>query len=107
MDSAIECWIASRVATEILFLPMATFVRQDQNYAQLKALLITFTRIWAAIKRETLPALSEGVATPEEIDAIFKDVLKTLKGSWKRCVVGLDIVLAIEEHYAEVRKGVP
>jgi 3-hydroxyacyl-CoA dehydrogenase len=33
-----------------------------------------------AIKRETLLTLSEGVATPKEIDAIFKDVLKTPKG---------------------------
>ena len=65
-------------------------------------------RIWAAIKRETLLALDEGVATPEEIDGIFKAVLKTPKGPCEQMdVVGLDVVLDIEKHYAEVRPGLP
>ncbi|KAJ5160364.1 Dehydrogenase multihelical [Penicillium canariense] len=64
--------------------------------------------IWAAIKRETLLALSEGVCTPQEIDAIFKDVLKTPKGPCEQMdVVGLDVVLDIENHYADSRAGVP
>ncbi|CAI7613765.1 unnamed protein product [Penicillium bialowiezense] len=67
-----------------------------------------YNRIWAAIKRETLLTLSEGVATPKEIDAIFKDVLKTPKGPCEQMdVVGLDVVLDIENHYAESREGVP
>ncbi|TPX11537.1 uncharacterized protein E0L32_007748 [Thyridium curvatum] len=67
-----------------------------------------YNRIWAAIKRETLLAVSEGIATPEEIDAIFKDVLKTPKGPCEQMdVVGLDVVLDIEEHYAETRPGIP
>jgi 3-hydroxyacyl-CoA dehydrogenase len=66
------------------------------------------TRIWAAIKREALLTLSEGVATPEEIDSIFKDVLKTSKGPCEQMdVVGLDVVLDIEEHYAQNRTGIP
>ena len=66
------------------------------------------SRIWAAIKRETLLTLSEGVATPREIDAIFKDVLKTSKGPCEQMdVVGLDVVLDIENHYAESRDGIP
>jgi 3-hydroxyacyl-CoA dehydrogenase len=65
-------------------------------------------RIWAAIKREALLTLSEGVATPEEIDAIFKDVLKTPKGPCEQMdVVGLDVVRDIEQHYADVRSGIP
>jgi 3-hydroxyacyl-CoA dehydrogenase len=65
-------------------------------------------RIWAAIKREALLTLSEGVATPEEIDAIFKDVLKTPKGPCEQMdVVGLDVVRDIEQHYADVRPGIP
>jgi 3-hydroxyacyl-CoA dehydrogenase len=65
-------------------------------------------RIWAAIKRETLLALSEGIATPEEIDSIFKDVLKTPKGPCEQMdVVGLDVVLDIEQHYADEREGIP
>ncbi|OJJ53542.1 hypothetical protein ASPSYDRAFT_212492 [Aspergillus sydowii CBS 593.65] len=67
-----------------------------------------YNRIWAAIKRETLLALSEGVCNPEEIDAIFKDVLKTPKGPCEQMdVVGLDVVLDIEKHYAEARSGLP
>jgi len=67
---------------------------------------LTSVRIWAAIKRETLLTISEGVATPEEIDAIFKDVLKTPKGPCEQMdVVGLDVVLDIEKHYAETRLG--
>lgn len=30
-----------------------------------------FNRIWAAIKREVLSVLAEGVSTPEEIDAVW------------------------------------
>lgn len=66
------------------------------------------TRIWAAIKREALLTLAEGVATPQEIDGIFKDVLKTPKGPCEQMdVVGLDVVRDIEQHYADVRQGVP
>ncbi|KMU74308.1 3-hydroxyacyl-CoA dehydrogenase [Coccidioides immitis RMSCC 3703] len=58
-----------------------------------------YNRIWAAIKREALSVAAEGVATPEEIDAIYKDVLKTPKGPFEQMdVVGLDVVLDIEEH---------
>ncbi|CAK7236112.1 hypothetical protein SEUCBS140593_009508 [Sporothrix eucalyptigena] len=67
-----------------------------------------YNRIWAAIKRETLQVLDEGVATPEEIDSLFKAVLQTPKGPCAQMdTVGLDVVLAIEEHYAEERKDLP
>ncbi|KIA75448.1 3-hydroxyacyl-CoA dehyrogenase [Aspergillus ustus] len=67
-----------------------------------------YNRIWAAIKRETLLALSEGICEPQEIDAIFKDVLKTPKGPCEQMdIVGLDVVLDIENHYAEARSGLP
>lgn len=65
-------------------------------------------RIWAAIKRETLLALSEGVASPQEIDAMFKNILKTSKGPCEQMdVVGLDVVLDIENHYRELRLPLP
>lgn len=52
--------------------------------------------------------VEEGVASPEEVDAIYRSVLKTLKGPCEQMdVVGLDVVLAIENHYAEVRSGLP
>ena len=52
--------------------------------------------------------IQEGVATPAEVDGIFKDVLKTPKGPCEQMdIVGLDVVLDIEEHYARQRFGLP
>lgn len=66
------------------------------------------SRIWAAIKREALLTAADGAATPQEIDAIFKDVLQTKKGPFELMdTVGLDVVLDIENHYASVRMGIP
>lgn len=74
----------------------------------LSSVTLTFIRIWAAIKREALFAAADGVATPQEIDEVFKDVLKTPKGPFQQMdVVGLDVVLDIEEHYATARPGIP
>lgn len=73
-----------------------------------KLKLTAIHRIWAAIKRETLLVLSEDVGTPEEVDAIFKDVLKTGAGPCELMdKVGLDVVLDIEKHYADSRPGLP
>ncbi|KAJ5807005.1 hypothetical protein N7474_010597 [Penicillium riverlandense] len=77
-------------------------------YVRKSSIGYLYNRIWAAIKRETLLTLSEGVSTPQEIDAIFKDVLKTPKGPCQLMdVVGLDVVLDIENHYADSRAGIP
>lgn len=67
-----------------------------------------YNRIWAAIKREALLAAAEGAGTPEEIDAIFRGVLKTAKGPFELMdIVGLDVVLDIEQHYASARRDIP
>jgi 3-hydroxybutyryl-CoA dehydrogenase len=67
-----------------------------------------FNRIWAAIKRECLMVVDEGVATPDDIDAMW---LMFVGGGIPpfRLMdrVGLDVVLAIEQHYASVRQGIP
>ena len=48
------------------------------------------------------------MATPTEIDTIFTDVLKTDKGPFEQMdVVGLDVVLNIEDHYAATRADIP
>ncbi|KAL7808784.1 hypothetical protein V8C44DRAFT_366582 [Trichoderma aethiopicum] len=58
-------------------------------------------RLWAAIKRETLTILAEGVSVPEEIDALWKEMFA--KSRLLPCLtmdlVGLDTVAYIEEHY--------
>ncbi|HUJ34857.1 MAG TPA: 3-hydroxyacyl-CoA dehydrogenase family protein [Solirubrobacteraceae bacterium] len=67
-----------------------------------------FNRIWAAIKRECLMVVDEGVAAPEDVDGMW--TIFTAPGIPPFRLmdrVGLDVVLAIEEHYASVRSGLP
>lgn len=67
-----------------------------------------YNRIWAAIKREALAVAAEGVATPEEIDEIFRLTLGIQRGPFRMMdAVGLDVVLDIEEHYAAERPHLP
>jgi 3-hydroxybutyryl-CoA dehydrogenase len=67
-----------------------------------------FNRIWAAIKRESLSVVEEGVANLEDVDRMFNLFTAHQPAPFRLMDrVGLDVVLAIEEHYAEVRKDVP
>ena len=67
-----------------------------------------FNRIWAAIKRECLMVVEEGVATPEDVDEMWRIFTRPGIPPFRLMDrVGLDIVLAIEEHYADVRDGIP
>ena len=67
-----------------------------------------FNRIWAAIKRECLMVVEEGVASPEDVDALWKIFTRAGVPPFRRMDrIGLDVVLAIEEHYATVRDGIP
>jgi 3-hydroxybutyryl-CoA dehydrogenase len=61
-----------------------------------------FNRIWAAIKRESLAVVAEGVARPEDVDGMFKVNWGVPAGPFQMMdVVGLDVVLDIENHYAQ------
>lgn len=65
-------------------------------------------RIWAAIKRESLCVAAEGIADPETIDRIYCETQGTPAGPFRLMdQVGLDIVLQIEEHYAQVFPHLP
>lgn len=67
-----------------------------------------FNRIWAAIKRESLMVVHEGVATPEDVDRIWREAFGTAATPFRMIdQVGLDVALDIEEHYARVREDVP
>jgi 3-hydroxybutyryl-CoA dehydrogenase len=62
-----------------------------------------FNRIWAAIKREALMVVAEGVSTPADVDRIFELSVGTKGGPFRLMdMVGLDVVLDIEEHYASL-----
>jgi 3-hydroxybutyryl-CoA dehydrogenase len=67
-----------------------------------------FNRIWAAIKRECLMVVEEGVADAEDVDEMWKIFTRPGIPPFRLMDrVGLDVVLAIEEHYASVRPGIP
>jgi 3-hydroxybutyryl-CoA dehydrogenase len=67
-----------------------------------------FNRIWASIKRECLMVVQEGVATPEDVDEMWKIFTRPGIPPFRLMDrVGLDVVLSIEEHYASVRPGLP
>ncbi|KAI9933196.1 hypothetical protein ASPWEDRAFT_743804 [Aspergillus wentii DTO 134E9] len=67
-----------------------------------------FNRLWAAIKREVMNILAEGVSAPEEIDAMWME--NFVEGRIPPCrtmdKVGLDTVAFIERHYIQER-GLP
>lgn len=59
-----------------------------------------FNRVWAAIKRESLAVIAEGVARPEDVDGLFKVALGVAVGPFQMMdLVGLDVALDIENHY--------
>lgn len=64
-----------------------------------------FNRIWAAIKRECLMVLAEGVSTPEELDTVWAQMFSAGKAGPCAMMdaVGLDTVELIEEHYMKER----
>jgi 3-hydroxybutyryl-CoA dehydrogenase len=65
-------------------------------------------RIWAAIKREALAVVAEGVAEPADVDRLFAMVMRTPSGPFRMMDrVGLDVVLDIENNYAAARPGLP
>jgi 3-hydroxybutyryl-CoA dehydrogenase len=67
-----------------------------------------FNRIWAAIKRECLMVVEEGVAGPEDVDEMWRIFTRAGIPPFRLMDrVGLDVVLNIEEHYAAVREGIP
>ncbi|KAL3264410.1 hypothetical protein ABHI18_000818 [Aspergillus niger] len=63
-------------------------------------------RAWAAIKREILNILAEGVSTPDEIDFLWKEMFQR-PTSDQPCQlmdrIGLDTVAAIEDNYIQER----
>jgi 3-hydroxyacyl-CoA dehydrogenase len=65
---------------------------------------LIFNRIWAAIKRESLDVIAEGVAEPKDIDILFKDWFASQRGpSEMMDEVGLDTVYNIEKNYVQQR----
>jgi 3-hydroxybutyryl-CoA dehydrogenase len=69
--------------------------------AQRESTGFIFNRVWAAIKRESLSLVAEGVSTPADLDAMWMINMHTPIGPFRLMdKVGLDVVLDIENHYA-------
>jgi 3-hydroxybutyryl-CoA dehydrogenase len=66
-----------------------------------------YNRIWAAIKRESLAVVAEGVSTPQVVDELYQRITGSLGPFRAMDKVGLDVVLDIEENYAAVRPAIP
>lgn len=76
--------------------------------AEKESIGFIYNRIWAAIKRESLYVVAQGVASPQTVDSIFVETLGCKQGPFRSMdMVGLDVVLDIEEHYAKERSGIP
>ncbi|KAI1859000.1 hypothetical protein JX265_004607 [Neoarthrinium moseri] len=64
-----------------------------------------FNRLWAAVKRETLTILAEGVSDPEQIDELWKHMFQAeVAPCGMMDQVGLDTVAFIEDNYIRERK---
>lgn len=73
-------------------------------HAKVESTGLIFNRIWAAIKRESLLVMAEGVGTAGDIDQLFKGWFHGEVGPCEMMDrVGLDTVYNIEKHYVEER----
>ncbi|RMJ18387.1 hypothetical protein CDV36_001901 [Fusarium kuroshium] len=95
------------VTDEAIFPFLSTRLREtaaSPYTARKESTGFIFNRLWAAIKREILTILSEGVSVPEEIDSIWRELFN---GDSTPCKlmddVGLDTVAFIESHYIAER----
>jgi len=67
-----------------------------------------FNRVWAAIKRESLAVVAEGVARPEDVDGMYRLNLGAPAGPFQLMdLVGLDVALDVEKHYTDVFPHLP
>ncbi|KAK2760322.1 hypothetical protein FQN54_002390 [Arachnomyces sp. PD_36] len=73
-------------------------------HARVESTGLIFNRVWAAIKRECLLTMAEGVAKPEDIEMLFNSWFNVKEGPCAMMdKVGLDTVYNIEAHYIKER----
>ena len=81
------------------------FVGFTPIYVKVESTGFIFNRIWAAMKRESLLVIQEGVATPDDIDTLFVSNFSANTGICQLMDrVGLDTVYDIEKHYVEEKR---
>ncbi|HZT97340.1 MAG TPA: 3-hydroxyacyl-CoA dehydrogenase family protein, partial [Chloroflexota bacterium] len=108
--NAVEIMSDGETALELIDLLMSEMPRHGlfPFHVRRESVGFIYNRIWAAIKRESLVVVAEGVSTPEDVDEIFKLSMDAPMGPFRRMdEVGLDVVLDIETHYATLNPSLP
>jgi 3-hydroxybutyryl-CoA dehydrogenase len=106
LQNAVELMSCGTTRPELIEALMDVFPRfgLEPYHVQRESIGFIFNRIWAAIKREALAVVADGVATPKDVDRIFQSVLRSAEAPFRLMdKVGLDVVLDIEEHYATTK----
>ena len=107
---AVELMSCGKTDPKVIDLLMARFPNYGLVPFQVRkeSVGFIFNRIWAAIKRESLLVVAEGVSEPSDVDRFFRLFTGGKVGPFRAMdSVGLDVVLDIEEHYANLRPGIP
>lgn len=82
----------------------ATAAGFNAIHAKVESTGLIFNRVWAAIKRECLQVMTEGVGNADDIDLMFKGWFHAEIGPTEMMDrVGLDTVYNIEKHYIAER----
>ena len=107
LQNAVELMSCGATRPELIEALMEVLPRfgLEPYHVQRESVGFIFNRIWAAIKREALAVVADGVATPRDVDRIFQSVLRSAEAPFRLMdKVGLDVVLDIEEHYAATKE---
>lgn len=107
---AVDVMSCGNTSQDVLEFVLATFPEYGLRpfLVRRESTGFIFNRIWAAIKRESLAVVAEGVSTPDDVDEMFKLALLTDLGPFRAMdQVGLDVVYDIEEHYAKGNPALP
>ena len=101
-QNAVDVMSCGKTDRDVLDFVLATLPRFGFSpfEARRESTGFIYNRIWAAIKREALEVVAEGVSTPQEIDQMYQINSGAAAGPFRMMDhVGLDVVLDIEEHY--------
>jgi 3-hydroxybutyryl-CoA dehydrogenase len=101
-QNAVDVMSCGHTARDVLDFVLATLPRFGfyPFEARRESTGFIYNRIWAAIKREALEVVAEGVSTPQEVDQMYRINNGSAAGPFRMMdQVGLDVVLDIEEHY--------
>jgi 3-hydroxybutyryl-CoA dehydrogenase len=103
VQNAVDVMSSGKTDRDVLDFVMATLPQFGvfPFEARKESTGFIFNRVWAAIKREALELVAEGVSVPEDVDRMFEVNTGSPGGPFRMMdQVGLDVALDIEEHYA-------